>query len=59
VTAKKIALRRRLERLSETKLNDTKDLANALLIVNESLQDLANRVIALEKVVVQEQRRAK
>jgi hypothetical protein len=59
VTAKKIALRRRLEKLSETKLNDTKDLANALLIVNESLQDLANRVIALEKVVVKEQRRAK
>ena len=46
------ALRKRIEKLSAVKRNDSKDLANALLIVNESLQELADRVIALEKVVV-------
>ncbi len=49
VTAATAALRRRLEKLSKTPPSSDKDLAHALLIINESLQDLANRVIARRK----------
>jgi hypothetical protein len=59
VTAATNALRRRLEKLSETRPSADKDLAHALLIINESLQDLANRVIALEKVVANGKRKSK
>ena len=50
------ALRKRIEKLSMTKLNDSRDLASALLIVNESLQDLAERVISLERLVAKQRR---
>ncbi len=59
MTAATAALRRRLEKLSKTPPGSDKDLAHALLIINESLQDLANRVIALEKVVANGKRKTK
>ncbi len=59
MSAATTALRRRLEKLAATQPGNSKDLAHALLIINESLQDLANRVIALEKVVAHEKRKSR